>query len=177
MGRNKIGNKMSALQPSILRPHEASANVSTRVAATTYNRADKVVVCLNAQLGPVQHSRLMLSLLLLIPVIGSIFILPIQDDSTALSQQRMKQIALSFSILNFILSVYLWVQFDSSYTNYQFVNEFTEINYLQFNLGVDGLSIFFVILTALVTPIAILSNYNTIKKNLKYYLISFLLLY
>ena len=176
MGRNKIGNKMSALQPSILRPHEASANVSTRVAATTYNRADKVVVCLNAQLGPVQHSRLMLSLLLLIPVIGSILILPIQDDSTALSQQRMKQIALSFSILNFILSVYLWVQFDSSYTNYQFVNEFTEINYLQFNLGVDGLSIFFVILTALVTPIAILSNYNTIKKNLKYYLISFLLL-
>ena len=117
----------------------------------------------------------MLSLLLLIPVIGSILILPIQDDSSTLSQQRMKQIALSFSILNFILSVYLWVQFDSSYTNYQFVYEFTEIKYLQFNVGVDGLSMFFVILTALVTPIAILSNYNTIKKNLNYYFISFLL--
>ena len=119
----------------------------------------------------------MLSLLLLIPVIGSILILPIQDGSSPRSQQKMKQIALSFSTLNFILSVYLWVQFDSSYTNYQFVYEFTEVrHYLQFNVGVDGLSLFFVILTALVTPIAILSNYNTITENLKYYLISFLLL-
>ena len=108
----------------------------------------------------------MITLLLVIPLIGCLAILPIQEGFEN-NNSRMKQIALSFSILNFILSVYLWVQFDSSYTNYQFVNEFTEINYLQFNLGVDGLSIFFVILTALVTPIAILSNYNTIKKNLK----------
>ena len=117
----------------------------------------------------------MLSYLLLLPVIGSIFILPIPDDSER-NQVKMKQIALVFSLLNFILAVYLWVQFDSSYANYQFVYEFTEIKFLQFNIGVDGLSMFFVVLTCLVTPIAILSNYNSIKTNLKYYLISFLLL-
>ena len=112
----------------------------------------------------------MLSYLLLLPVIGSIFILPIPDDSER-NQVKMKQIALVFSLLNFILAVYLWVQFDSSYANYQFVYEFTEIKFLQFNIGVDGLSMFFVVLTCLVTPIAILSNYNSIKTNLKYYLI------
>ena len=117
----------------------------------------------------------MLSYLLLLPVIGSIFILPIPDDSER-NQVKMKQIALVFSLLNFILAVYLWVQFDSSYANYQFVYEFTEIKFLQFNIGVDGLSMFFVVLTCLVTPIAILSNYNSIKTNLKYYLISFLVL-
>ena len=117
----------------------------------------------------------MLGLLLIIPVIGSILILPIQEDSEK-NKQRMKQIALGISLINLILSVFLWVQFDSSYTNYQFVYEFTEIKFLQFNLGVDGLSMFFVILTALVTPIAILSNYNMETKNIKYYLISFLLL-
>ena len=114
----------------------------------------------------------MLSLLLLIPIVGSIIILPIQEDSEN-NKLRMKNIAIGFAILNFIVSIYLWVQFDSSYANYQFVYEFTEIKFLQFNIGVDGLSMFFVILTTMITPIALLSNYHTITKNLKYYLISF----
>ena len=117
----------------------------------------------------------MLSLLLIIPLIGSLFIMPIQEDSE-LNKLKMKNIAIGFAILNFIISVYLWVQFDSSYANYQFVYEFKEISFLQFNIGVDGISIFFVILTTMITPIALLSNYHTITKNLKYYLISFLVL-
>ena len=103
----------------------------------------------------------MLSLLLIIPLIGSLFIMPIQEDSE-LNKLKMKNIAIGFAILNFIISVYLWVQFDSSYANYQFVYEFKEISFLQFNIGVDGISIFFVILTTMITPIALLSNYHTI---------------
>ena len=113
--------------------------------------------------------------IIFIPLIASIIILPIQEDSE-INKIKMKNIAIGFSILNFMLSIYLWVQFDSSYTNYQFVYEFTDIKFLQFNIGVDGLSMFFVILTTMITPIALLSNYHTITKNLKYYLISFLVL-
>ena len=117
-----------------------------------------------------EFNKIMLSLLLIIPLIGSFIILPIQEDSEN-NKLKMKNIAIGFSILNFIFSIYLWVQFDSSYTNYQFVYEFTDIKFLQFNIGVDGLSMFFVILTTMITPIALLSNYHTITKNLKYYLI------
>jgi Proton-conducting membrane transporter len=50
------------------------------------------------------------------------------------------------------------------------------LSFCHFNIGVDGISLYFVLLTAFVTPVALLSNYNNIKINLKYFLISFLLL-
>ena len=120
----------------------------------------------------------MLSLLLLIPVIGSILILFVSDN------EKMKRIALATSLLNLLLSIYMWVQFDSSTTQFQFVQSPSSIsdlalNFYQFNIGVDGLSIYFVLLTTFITPIAILSNYNNIDNTLgglKYFLISFLLL-
>ena len=120
----------------------------------------------------------MLSLLLLIPVTGSIILLFVSDN------ERMKKIALATSLLNLLLSIYMWVQFDSSTTQFQFVQSPSAIsdialNFYQFNIGVDGLSIYFVLLTTFITPIAILSNYNNIDNTsggLKYFLISFLLL-
>jgi NADH-ubiquinone oxidoreductase chain 4 len=56
------------------------------------------------------------------------------------------------------------------------VYEFNQLSFCDFNIGVDGVSLFFVLLTTFITPIAILSNYTNINKNLKYYFISFLLL-
>ena len=115
----------------------------------------------------------MLSLLLLIPIIGSFVLLLVTDDP---SGDRSKKIALGTSLINLILSIYLWVQFDSSTSQYQFVYSFKELTYCHLNIGVDGLSIYFVLLTTFLTPIALLSNYNTINNNLKYFLISFLIL-
>ena len=117
----------------------------------------------------------MLSLLLIIPIIGSIFLLPVSPIGQE-GQDKMKKIALLTSLINFIFSIYLWVQFDSNTTQYQFVYEFNELSFCHFNIGVDGISIYYVLLTTFVTPVALLSNYNTINKNLKYFLISFLLL-
>jgi NADH-ubiquinone oxidoreductase chain 4 len=115
-------------------------------------------------------TKTMLSLLLLIPVIGSITILLVIKDESA------KKIALATSLINFILSIYIWIQFDSSTTQFQFVYSFKEISYYPFNIGIDGISLYFVLLTTFITPICILSNYNTITHNVKYFLISFLLL-
>lgn len=120
----------------------------------------------------------MLSLLLFIPILGSILLLFVSDN------EKMKKIALATSLVNLVLSVYMWVQFDSSTTQFQFVQSPNSIgdlalNFYQFNIGVDGISIYFVLLTTFITPIAILSNYNNIDNTsggLKYFLISFLLL-
>jgi len=117
----------------------------------------------------------MLSLLLLIPIIGSLLLLTIPEDSIK-NKIRMKRITLITMLINFLISIYIWLEFDSSTSQYQFVYEFIELNYCHLNIGIDGISLYFVLLTTFVSPIAILSNYNNVNNNLKYFLISFLLL-
>jgi NADH-ubiquinone oxidoreductase chain 4 len=117
----------------------------------------------------------MLSLLLLIPIIGSLLLLTIPEDSIE-NKIRMKRITLITMLINFIISIYIWLEFDSSTSQYQFVYEFIELSYCHLNIGIDGISLYFVLLTTFVSPIAVLSNYNNINNNLKYFLISFLLL-
>jgi len=117
----------------------------------------------------------MLSLLLLIPIIGSLLLLTIPEDSIE-NKIRMKRITLITMLINFLISIYIWLEFDSSTSQYQFVYEFIELSYCHLNIGIDGISLYFVLLTTFVSPIAVLSNYNNINNNLKYFLISFLLL-
>lgn len=119
----------------------------------------------------------MITLLLLIPLLGVLLLLPLNEDSIEYnSKQKMKVIALSTSLVNLFISVLLWYQFDSNTTSYQFVSEFNNLNFCHFHLGVDGISLYFVLLTTFITPICILSNWTDIEKNLKYFLISFLIL-
>ena len=117
----------------------------------------------------------MLISLLLIPLIASLLLLPIPENSFK-NEERMKVIALSASLINLFISILLWVQFDSSITGYQFTIEFNELSFCHFNIGIDGISLYYVLLTTFITPIALLSNYKNIYKNLKYFLISFLVL-
>ena len=112
----------------------------------------------------------MLVCLLLIPLLGSIGVLFSSDG------EKSKKIALGTSLVNLILSIYLWVQFDSSSSQYQFVYNFTDLSFCHLNVGVDGISLYFVLLTTFITPVALLSNYNNINNNLKYFLVSFLVL-
>ena len=115
----------------------------------------------------------MITLLLLIPVIGSILLLPYEE---AYDQLKMKQIALTTSLINLFISLFMWYQFDSNITQYQFVSEFNHLNLYHLNFGIDSISLYFVLLTTFVTPIALLSNYTNITNNLKFFLISFLIL-
>ena len=118
----------------------------------------------------------MITLLLLIPIIGSLIILPMSNSSKPEIQNQMKKIALTTSLINFFISLFIWYQFDSSQTQYQFVSEFNQLNFCHLNFGIDGISLYFVLLTTFVTPVALLSNYTNITTNLKFFLISFLLL-
>jgi NADH-ubiquinone oxidoreductase chain 4 len=117
----------------------------------------------------------MITLLILIPIIGSLLILPLQEDFQN-NKNKIKIIAISTSIVNFIVSIFLWLEFDSNTSQYQFVTEFDYLPIGHLIFGVDGISLYFVILTTFITPIAILSNYNNINSNVKYFLISLLIL-
>ena len=117
----------------------------------------------------------MITLLLLIPILGSLLLLPISDN-TIQGKTQMKKIALTTSLINFFISLFIWYQFDSNTTQFQFVSEFNQLQFCHLHFGIDGVSIYFVLLTTFVTPIALLSNYTNINQNLKYFLIAFLLL-
>jgi NADH:ubiquinone oxidoreductase subunit 4 (subunit M) len=77
---------------------------------------------------------------------------------TPLNVKRIKLIALIGSIINLFLSLIIFVLFDFSTNQFQFVQEYYEISYYDFYLGIDGLSIYFVMLTTIIMPIALLSN-------------------
>jgi NADH-ubiquinone oxidoreductase chain 4 len=117
----------------------------------------------------------MLTLLILIPILGSLLLLPMSNNKLD-QTKKMKQIALTTSLINLFISLFIWYQFDSNTTQYQFVYEFNQLDFCHLNFGVDGLSLYFVLLTTFITPIALLSNYTNINTNIKLFLISFLLL-
>ena len=104
----------------------------------------------------------MLLSLLLIPLLGSVIILLIPENSEE-QKNLIKNIAIKFSLLNFLVSIFLWAQFDSNTSNYQFVYEFSKLSFCHFNIGIDGISLYYVLLTTFITPIALLSNYNNLR--------------
>ena len=112
----------------------------------------------------------MLISLLIVPLIGSLLLLLLPENNPK-NEERMKVIALSTSLVNLFISILLWIQFDSNYIGYQFVTEISGLEFIQLNLGIDGISLFFVLLTTFITPVALLSSHNYIEKNLKFYLI------
>lgn len=90
---------------------------------------------------------------------------------------KIKSIALVTTIINLIISLVMFILFDFSSKQYQFIEEHYEINYFDIYLGVDGLSIYFILLTTIIMPIAILSNWNSIQsKNVLSFIVIMLLL-
>ena len=120
---------------------------------------------------------MLLLLLLLTPIIG-IFIIStgISYDLSPLNIKRIKFIALTTSIINLFISLIIFILFDFTDNQYQFVQEYHQINSFDFYLGLDGLSIYFVLLTTIIIPISLLSNWTSISENVRSYVIIILLL-
>ena len=120
---------------------------------------------------------MLLTLLLVIPLMG-IFTISAYNSYhiSQLNLNRIKVIALTTSIINLIVSLVIFTIFDFSSNQFQFVQEYHEISSFDFYLGLDGLSIYFVLLTTIITPIALLSNWTSISENVKSYVIIILLL-
>ena len=115
---------------------------------------------------------MLLSNLILIPLIGSLLVLFIPSQY----KETIKVIVLSFSLAEFLLSLMMWMSFDNSSSRFQFVESFDwiESSNIIFYLGVDGISLFFILLTTLLIPICLLASWDAIKFNEKEYFIAFL---
>jgi len=120
---------------------------------------------------------MLLVLLLIIPLLGILCIFATMSyEITSVYVKQIKRIALVTSILNLLLSLVIFILFDYSINQFQFVQEYHEINTFDIYLGLDGLSIYFVLLTTIITPIALLSNWNSINNNVRSFVIIILLL-
>lgn len=117
-------------------------------------------------------------LLLIIPLIGISFVTIEANYGLAIVNNiRIKSIALTTSVVNLIVSIVMFIIFDFSSKQFQFIEEHYEISYFDIYLGIDGLSIYFVLLTTIIMPIAILSNWNSIQsKNVLSFVVIMLLL-
>ena len=112
--------------------------------------------------------------LFLLPLIGIFFLIAIPSTKYEL----LKQITFIVSCLIFLCSLVLWVIFNKSIGTFQFITKSLWIDSLNLNLtlGIDGISLFFLLLTTLLIPLCLLVGWNSINSNLKEYLISFLIM-
>ena len=117
-----------------------------------------------------------LSAIIFIPLIGALFIL-ITKGSQKNVEKNSKYVAIFSSMANFLLSLFLWFSFDVNTSNFQFVEEKIWIKgFMNFQLGVDGISILFILLTTFIAPICIFSGIQSIKFKIKEFLIAVLVM-
>ena len=117
-----------------------------------------------------------LSSITFIPLIGALFVGFTQSEKSERNNGAI-YISIFTSLVNLIITLFLWYSFDKETPDFQFVEEINWISgFIKFKLGIDGISILFIILTALITPICIFSCINSIKSRLKEFLIALLVL-
>ena len=116
-----------------------------------------------------------ISSLILLPTIGALFIFFTKSNEK--NNNTVKYVALFTSSVNFFLSIYLWVLFDQATSEFQFIEDRVWIeNFINYKVGVDGISILFILLTTFITPLCILSINNSIKNRLSEFLIAVLIM-
>ncbi len=116
-----------------------------------------------------------LSSLILLPTIGAIFLFFTKSNKE--KNITVKYVALFTSLVNFFLSIYLWVLFDQTKSDFQFVEERIWIEGLiNYKVGIDGISILFIVLTTFITPLCIISVNNSVINRINEFLIAILIM-
>ena len=121
----------------------------------------------------------LLSLVTFLPLVGAGFIMTTRGDA-AIVARNAKNIALSTSIIVFLLSLLLWIYFDPSTAAFQFVEKARWVKIggfdVNYHMGIDGISLFFVLLSTLLTVICVLASWQSIHAQVREYMIAFLVL-
>src|SRR6056300_2019555 len=117
--------------------------------------------------------NILLSLLCL-PVLGAILIALFPSSAT----RQMKVVALTVSLINFLLSLNLWIFFDNSTSTFRFVTQLDWFEFLnmQWYIGIDGISLFFILLTTFLVPVCLLISWHSVNNFVKEFLVAFLFL-
>jgi len=119
----------------------------------------------------------LLSIVTFLPLLGALFVLSIRGEAAVVARNA-RNVALLTSVATFLVSLLVWVNFDSSSADFQMVDQARWLpGYsIVYKMGVDGISLFFVILSTFLTPICILSAWEAIQVRVKEYMIAFLVL-
>ena len=118
-----------------------------------------------------------LSLTIALPLIGALFIMMIPKDEEV-EARNARNVALWTSVITFVLSLFLWGLFDTSTPAFQFAERRTWVDSfaISYHLGVDGISVFFILLTTFLTPLCIMASWRAIEHRVREYMIAFLVL-
>ncbi|WP_085900287.1 NADH-quinone oxidoreductase subunit M [Kiloniella majae] len=119
-----------------------------------------------------------LSIVTFAPLLGALIILLIRGDSEEAVAKNSRWVALWVSGVTFAVSLLLWTNFERGTAEFQFVEEVEWMPSLglSYRMGVDGISVLFVLLSTLLTPICIISSWAAVNKRVKEYMVSFLIL-
>jgi NADH-quinone oxidoreductase subunit M len=117
-----------------------------------------------------------LSLITFLPAVGALLILILRGEETAVARNA-RWIALWTTVITFALSVYMIWQFDPSTASFQFVQKTDWLGgAINYHMGVDGISVMFVVLTTFLMPATILASWESITKRVREYMMAFLIL-
>ena len=117
-----------------------------------------------------------LSSIIFIPFIGSLFILITKGEQKNI-EKNSKYVAIFSTFVNFCLALLLFFSFDSSTSDFQFVENKKWLGgFIDYQLGVDGISILFILLTTFIAPICIFLGINSIKFKIKQFFIAILVM-
>ncbi len=118
-----------------------------------------------------------LSLTTFVPLIGAVFIFLIRGERDVVIQNA-RNVALWTSLVTFLVSVFIYVNFDPTVAGFQMVEKGDWIPGLgvSYHMGVDGISMWFVLLSTLLTPLCILASWDVVRERVKEYMIAFLVL-
>jgi NADH-quinone oxidoreductase subunit M len=118
-----------------------------------------------------------LSLTIALPLIGAVFIMLMPKDEEV-EARNARNVALWTSVITFVLSLFLWGLFDNFTAEFQFAERRTWVDSfaISYHLGVDGISVFFILLTTFLTPLCILASWRAIQSRVREYMIAFLVL-
>ena len=118
----------------------------------------------------------LLSIITFLPLVGAIAIMAIRGSGETVARNA-RWIALVFTVADFILTLVLWAGFDGSSSSFQFVEHAAWLtNGISYHMGVDGISMLFVVLTGLLMPFCILASWESIETRVAEYMIAFLAL-
>ncbi|RFC65251.1 NADH-quinone oxidoreductase subunit M [Fulvimarina endophytica] len=117
-----------------------------------------------------------LSTVTFLPLVGALLILFIQDDNE-LARRNIRNVALMTTVFTFVVSLWIWGEFDYETTGFQFVEQAEWLGTgITYHMGVDGISMLFVILTTFLMPLCVLASFESVKSRVKEYMIAFLVL-
>ncbi|BCH25603.1 NADH-quinone oxidoreductase subunit M [Mesorhizobium sp. L-8-10] len=117
-----------------------------------------------------------LSTVTFLPLVGAFLILLIRDEGES-ARRNIRNVALLTTVFTFLLSLFIWAGFDTTTPGFQMVEKAAWLDSgISYHMGVDGISMLFVILTTFLMPLCILASWESVEKRVKEYMIAFLIL-